>query len=115
MNTKGVTLQHLSKSFEDIENHQNRATKTYRSLLENYPKSVTALRSYGYFCDEVKGDHASAKRYFTEADKQEAAAAEMRRKKTTEDGSKDGKSMANVVDDKVLCSGTLPRLSLCHF
>ena len=97
-------MQHLSSCFEDIESHQNRATKTYRSLLENYPKSVTALRSYGYFCDEVKGDHQQAKRYFNEADKQEAAAAEMRKKKANSvigAVAEAGVSMANSVDDKV--------------
>lgn len=47
------------------------ADRTYRNVLERYPKAVKLLRSYALFLETVKSDSFTAAKYNAEADKQE--------------------------------------------
>ena len=46
------------------------ASRTYRLVLDRYPKNAKLLRSYGRFLENVKNDPWTAAKYYAEAEKQ---------------------------------------------
>ena len=64
-----VTFGSLSKAFKEMDTAESRGNRTYKVMIERYPKSSKLLRSYGRFLEEVRNDPWRAQRYFNEADK----------------------------------------------
>ncbi|KAG2487286.1 hypothetical protein HYH03_014127 [Edaphochlamys debaryana] len=70
---QNVNLNHLTSAFRKIEMMERLADKTYKTVLERYPKAVKLLRSYANFLETVKNDPWTAAQYYSEAEKQEEA------------------------------------------
>eukprot|EP00899_Mesostigma_viride_P003556 jgi/Mesvir1/13200/Mv06160-RA.2 len=64
-----VVFAQLRHLLEQQKERQVRADRSYKILLERYPKNVKLLQSYSRFLDEVKNDTAAASRYLREAEK----------------------------------------------
>jgi hypothetical protein len=60
----------MADMFARIDLMEGAANRTYRLVLERYPKSAKLLRSYGRFLENVKNDPWGAARYYAEAEKQ---------------------------------------------
>lgn len=60
----------MSRMFARIDLMEVAANRTYRLVLERYPKSAKLLRSYGRFLENVKNDPWGAAKYYAEAEKQ---------------------------------------------
>jgi len=46
------------------------AHRTYKLVLDRYPRNAKLLRSYGKFLENVKQDPWTASKYYAEAEKQ---------------------------------------------
>ncbi|GIL79405.1 hypothetical protein Vretimale_18290 [Volvox reticuliferus] len=68
-----VNMNSLTSAFRKIEQMERLADKTYKMVLERYPKAVKLLRSYALFLETVKNDPWTAAQFYTEAEKQEEA------------------------------------------
>ncbi|PNH07141.1 Tiny macrocysts protein B, partial [Tetrabaena socialis] len=68
-----VNLNSLTSAFRKIEQMEHLADRTYKVVLERYPKAVKLLRSYANFLETVKNDPWTAAQFNSEADKQEEA------------------------------------------
>eukprot|EP00198_Chlamydomonas_reinhardtii_P011170 XP_001700507.1 predicted protein [Chlamydomonas reinhardtii] len=86
-----VNLNSLTSAFRKIEKMESLADKTYKLVLERYPKAVKLLRSYANFLEMVKNDPWTAAQYNAEADKQEEALENAEQ----DLGGEDGLSMRN--------------------
>ncbi|KAG2449445.1 hypothetical protein HYH02_005592 [Chlamydomonas schloesseri] len=66
-----VHLTSLTAAFRSIENAQDLAIRTYRSVLERYPNSVKLLRSYARFQEAVLNNPWRAQQIYEKADQLE--------------------------------------------
>eukprot|EP00899_Mesostigma_viride_P016287 jgi/Mesvir1/2465/Mv09995-RA.3 len=71
-----ITFEAMATSFKTIQEAEITAERTYRSVLEIYPKNSRLLRSYAKFLEGVKNDITHAARYSAEAERQEEAEQE---------------------------------------
>ena len=60
----------MADMFARVDLMEGAANRTYRLVLERYPKNAKLLRSYGRFLENVKNDPGGAARYYAEAQKQ---------------------------------------------
>jgi tRNA U34 5-carboxymethylaminomethyl modifying enzyme MnmG/GidA len=58
-----ISLVKLVKACRNIEVMEDKATKTFQSVLERYPRSAKLLRSYAAFLEQVKNDPWAAAKY----------------------------------------------------
>mmetsp|Transcript_88598 Transcript_88598/g.235788 ORF Transcript_88598/g.235788 Transcript_88598/m.235788 type:complete len:780 (+) Transcript_88598:387-2726(+) len=72
--TKKKYSEHLSEKVEElllcmeiIEASKNAAYEGYRTLLEKFPRSISLLRSFAGFCDDVLNRSAEAAQYRDQA------------------------------------------------
>lgn len=63
-------MARMARMFARIDLMEVAANRTYRLVLERYPKSTKLLRSYGRFLENVKNDPWAASKYYAEAEKQ---------------------------------------------
>ena len=63
-------MARMARMFARIDLMEVAANRTYRLVLERYPKSAKLLRSYGRFLENVKNDPWAAAKYYAEAEKQ---------------------------------------------
>ena len=49
-----ISFRELSIAFESMDKTEAKADRTYRSVLERYPKSVKLLRAYAGFLEEAR-------------------------------------------------------------
>ena len=49
-----ISFRELSVAFDSMDKTEAKADRTYRSVMERYPKSVKLLRSYAGFLEEVR-------------------------------------------------------------
>ncbi|KAG2449443.1 hypothetical protein HYH02_005590 [Chlamydomonas schloesseri] len=92
-----VHFRHLTRAFNNIEEAQDNATKTYRMVLDRYPNSVKLLRSYARFQEEVMNNPWRASQIYEKADKLEE------QQSAAHDNvlfNSDHKAMLTQVDDK---------------
>ncbi|GLI68263.1 hypothetical protein VaNZ11_012618, partial [Volvox africanus] len=68
-----VNMNSLTSAFRKIDQMERLADKTYKMVLERYPKAVKLLRSYALFLETVKNDPWTAAQFYTEAEKLEEA------------------------------------------
>mmetsp|Transcript_22762 Transcript_22762/g.38134 ORF Transcript_22762/g.38134 Transcript_22762/m.38134 type:complete len:614 (-) Transcript_22762:617-2458(-) len=66
-------MNKLPEASRLIDLYETKAEKTYRALIDKYPKSVRVLRSFANFCETVKFDLDAAENYFRRADRAESA------------------------------------------
>jgi hypothetical protein len=59
-----LTFRSLVHTFHNIEACQQRAERTYKTVLERYPTNVKVLRAYARFLEDVKNDPWNAARYY---------------------------------------------------
>ena len=71
-----ISFRALSAAFEAMDSTEAQADRTYRTVLERYPKSAKLLRAYAGFLEEVRNNPWAARKYLEDADKVEAAMAE---------------------------------------
>eukprot|EP00898_Chlorokybus_atmophyticus_P008160 jgi/Chlat1/8345/Chrsp8S00675 len=86
-----VSFSLLASAFNNIDSAESKADRAYRTVLERYPRSVKLLRSYGHFLEEVRNDPWAARKYYTEADKQEEALAQLNQEAGEGDGGANGR------------------------
>jgi Tfp pilus assembly protein PilF len=65
----------VSAMFARLDEMEGAANRTYRLVLERYPRNAKLLRSYGRFLEGVRNDPYGAAKYYAEADKQDELAA----------------------------------------
>jgi hypothetical protein len=63
-------LSNMSAMFARIDLMEGAANRTYRLVLDRYPRNAKLLRSYGRFLENVKQDPWGAAKYYAEAEKQ---------------------------------------------
>jgi Tfp pilus assembly protein PilF len=60
----------MARMFARIDLMEGAASRTYRLVLERYPRNAKLLRSYGRFLENVRNDPWGASKYYAEAEKQ---------------------------------------------
>ena len=63
----------MAMMFARIDMMEGAANRTYRLVLDRYPRNAKLLRSYGCFLENVKNDPWGAAKYYAEAEKQARA------------------------------------------
>ena len=61
--------------FGEVDTAETRCEKTYKLVIQRYPKSVKVLRAYSRFLAEIKNNPWKAENYAQEADRLEAVRA----------------------------------------
>eukprot|EP00899_Mesostigma_viride_P008503 jgi/Mesvir1/17654/Mv08869-RA.2 len=89
-----VAFASLRRLLEQQKEREVRADRSYKILLERYPRNTKLLESYARFLDEVKNDTVAAGRYLRQAEKIEDEA-----KQAMDVGSDVAGGRADRVDD----------------
>lgn len=63
-------MSSMSGMFARIDVMEGAANRTYRLVLDRYPRNAKLLRSYGRFLENVRNDPWTASKYYAEAEKQ---------------------------------------------
>eukprot|EP00879_Flechtneria_rotunda_P013062 GHRR01013642.1.p1 GENE.GHRR01013642.1~~GHRR01013642.1.p1 ORF type:complete len:1083 (+),score=308.01 GHRR01013642.1:2122-5370(+) len=65
-----IAFKEISKSFDQMEAAETRATLTYRRVLERYNNNGRLLKVYGRFLEHVRNDPWTASKFYEEAIRQ---------------------------------------------